>query len=506
MTTDRLQGTGRRLVFGVCLAAGAAYLQPATYNYIVNPMLVTFSATQAAAAPLREVPSIAALLVIFLAAVVAGRFGPRRTVSTAATLLCAGAVVVAAAPNLPVAVLGLAVQAVAATALLVVPLGVIGAAVTTPGARTSAFAVFSMVSPIVFVVLPVIAALLMQQFTWRVVAGLWAVGGLVALVAARLTLDPDPRGAPRAELVTPTLAGLFCVGVVQTVSHISSDGLTSAAVAVRLAIALAAAGLLTLRVQQPGHSLDLDLLRRGGAVLLLVVIGLWCFTQLWYYMTLAYEYVFGLSVVVTALLMAPAQACAALGARAAGPMVKRWGLTTSGVSMLLITGASLGLSVLVRMDSPLWWPVLITCLYSFASVAAGVPMTNAVMDAATSGEEHAASAYRQAAISVGTAVGITVISALVSGVFNASLTQNLHAAGEDSAQSQQIAEDLRAGITTAQEAAAYAVPLDDVATINAAQQVAYLDGMAAHGWAGLVLSVGTAGLFWISRARSHEPA
>ena len=70
---------------------------------------------------------------------------------------------------------------------------------------------------------------------------------------------------------------------------------------------------------------------------------------------------------------------AAGGARYAGWMVGRRGMVRTGVWMLMITGLSLALSILIRTDSPLWWPVLVTCLYSFASVGAGVPLTNALM-------------------------------------------------------------------------------------------------------------------------------
>ena len=498
MSTDRLRGAERRLVLGVCVVAGAAYLQPATYNYLVNPMLVSFSASQGAAAPLREVPSIASLLVIFLAAVLATRFGTRRTVSAAAAGLFVGSIVVAASPSLVVAVVGLSVQAAAATVLLVVPLAVIGAAVASPGARASAFAIFSMISPLVFVLLPVLAAVLMEHATWRVVAGIWALGALAAWIVGRASLPPDQADLPHVELLTPLLAGIACVGVVQTVSHIASDGLLSSSTLVRLGIAGVSLALVGLRLRSPAVSLDVGLLRTRGMVLLLAVIALWCFTQLWYYMTLAYEYVFGLSVVVTALLMVPAQACAAIGARGAGRLVKRFGVSSTGFWLLIATGVSLGLSMLVRLDSPLWWPVLVTCLYSFASVGAGVPMTNALMDSAGPGTENSASAYRQAAISVGTAVGITLISWLVFGVFSASLSANLDAAGQDTALAQQIAADLRTGTTTTTEAAAYAIPLDDVQSINVAQQSAYLDGMAAHGLAGMLLSLGTAALFWAS--------
>ena len=44
----------RRVVLGVSIAAGAAYLQPATLNYLVTPMLATFSARRFSGGHVRE--------------------------------------------------------------------------------------------------------------------------------------------------------------------------------------------------------------------------------------------------------------------------------------------------------------------------------------------------------------------------------------------------------------------------------------------------------------------
>jgi hypothetical protein len=180
-------------------------------------------------------------------------------------------------------------------------------------------------------------------------------------------------------------------------------------------------------------------------------------------------------------------------------MVKRFGLTTPGVVLLIVTGISLALSVFIGVSSPLWWPVVITCLYSFASVAAGVPMTKALMDSATPGGDSGASAYRQAAVGVGTATGIALISALVLTTFTASLSGQLTQAGIDSTQGDEIAVALRTGADVQQTATSYAVPLQEVEQVDTAQKQAYLDGMDAHGWAGAALSLATAGLFWFSR-------
>ncbi len=489
----------RRVVLGVSIAAGAAYLQPATLNYLVTPMLATFSAGDSAAATVRETPSVASLLVIFLAAVMAQRFGPRRVLILGALTLVAGSLMVAVAPAITVAVAGLAIQAMGATVLLVVPLGIIGAAVPGSAERARAFAIFSMVSPVVFVVLPVLTSLLMENRSWRIVAFIWALGGLLAVLSARWALGPDPAARPQIELVTPALAGIVCMGVAQVAAHAD----LSPATAVRMAITVvAAAGLYVSWRRGEPHGLDLAILRRPGFVLMLAVVALWCFTQLWYYMTLAYEYVFGLSVLMAALLMAPAQMAAAGGARFAGWMVGHRGMVRAGVWLLIITGLSLALSIFIRTDSPLWWPVLVTCLYSFASVGAGVPMTNALMDDADDNNETHASAYRQAAIGVGTAVGIAMISAIVFAAFSASLTHQLADAGVDSASSAQIAADLRSGANLQQESSEYAVPLTEVTTIDDAQKRALLDAMDAHGLVGAVLSVATAGLFWWSRRRA----
>lgn len=489
----------RRVVLGVSVAAGAAYLQPATLNYLVSPMLDTFHADESASATLRETPSVACLLVIFLAAVVAQRFGQRRVLVLGAVTLTVGSLLVAAAPVLAVAIAGLAIQAVGATVLLVVPLGIIGAAVPGREQRARAFAIFSMVSPVVFVVLPVLTSWLMENRSWRVVAFTWAIGGVLAVLATRWALGPDRTVRRRVELLTPALAGLMCMGVAQLAAHAQ----VSFALAIRLAVTLAAAAGLWLAMRGRAASLDVQILRRPGFVMMLVVVALWCFTQLWYYMTLAYEYVFGLSVLVTALLMVPAQLAAAGGARFAGWMVGRRGMVTTGVWLLMVTGLSLALSVSIREDAVLWWPVVVTCLYSFAAVGAGVPMTNALMDDAVRDNDTDASAYRQAAIGVGTAIGIAMVSAIVFTVFSASLDRQLSDLGLDSAPAQQIAADLRTGADVQQESSRYAVPVAGVSSIDDAQKKALLDGMDAHGVVGALLSVATAALFWWSRRRSH---
>ena len=160
----------------------------------------------------------------------------------------------------------------------------------------------------------------------------------------------------------------------------------SPATLVRVGAAVVALVVLVVvyrRTHSP--SLSVAALRRRGVLILLVVVAMWCFTQLWYYMTIAYEYVFGLDAFWAAMAMVPAQVCSVLGALLAGRLVVRIGITLSGCLLLVGVGVSMLLCLVVAADSPLWLPILVTGAYSLTSVGAGVPITNAIMDSAPRG-------------------------------------------------------------------------------------------------------------------------
>ncbi|MEZ5114632.1 MAG: MFS transporter [Candidatus Nanopelagicales bacterium] len=502
----RLDHDQRMLVLGVCVAVGATCVIPATYNYVVGPMMATFDSEEGTSSLLRQVPNIASLLVLFVAGVLGAWLGERRTMVIGGVVMAVGNLVVMVAPTYPVVIVGLALEAAGTTVLAVVALSVIGARIHDEGARASAFATFTMVSPAVYLVLPVLAGVLLEMVTWRAVAGIWALAAVAAVVAS-LRLIPAGDGGPRRELLTPLLAGVVCLAVVQAISNMHVDGSVSVATVVRLGVAAVGIALLVWAFRRlPSPSLSLAALRRGGVVLLLVVVALWCFTQLWYYMTLAFEYVFGLNVFWTAMAMVPAQLCAVVGARAAGRMVQRRGITFSGAALLCGTGVSLALAVAVNVDSPLWWAIVVTCLYSMFTVAAGVPLTNAIMDSAPPGEEGSAAAFRSAAINIGLVIGIAIVSSFVYTAFTTSLAGQFDAAGLEPGQAADIAEDLRDGAASEEEAAIYAVPVGRVEEIGRMQQVAMMDGLDAQSWSGAVVSFLSAGAFvWARRRQQRAP-
>lgn len=501
-TREALTEDQRRMLVGVCIVIGAIAVVPSTYDFVINPLVDGLGGSDAEVSLLRQLPSVAAVLVIFLAPVLAARFGSQRLIAVAAVFFTIGCATVATAPTLTFATLGLVLIASASSILAVVVLGMLSATVVSARSRASAFAGFALVAPVVYMAMPVLAGYLLDHTTWRAVATTWVVAGVVMIVTTRRLFAERSRTRRSQGWLIPALAGLTLAALVQTFTALSNASITSPTVIVRAAIALASgAVLIWLHRRTPDPPLPITALRSGGAPMLFVVVIVVPFVNLWYYMTLAYQYVFGYSAMQTALLMVVPQLAGVVGALAARAAIQRRGITITGTTMLGGLAASLLLTLLIGTATSTWLIVLIMCVYAFSSVAAGVAVTNAVMNTAPTGGEADVSSYRGAAIHAGTAIGIVVMSTVVYaaavGSFNASVADS----GLDQQESEQIAEGLRSGETSQQVGSLYAAPASDVAEVDTAQQKAMIDGLHAHGLYGAAFIGFAAAVFAIGRRR-----
>lgn len=134
----------------------------------------------------------------------------------------------------------------------------------------------------------------------------------------------------------------------------------------RLNVAAAALVWAFRRSDQP--SISLAALRRGGMLILLVVVMVVPFVNLWFYLTVGYQYVFGISAARTAVIMIPAQIAGVLGAVVGRKLFQRRGITFTGVVLLLGLAVTLLASTLIVVDSSLWFTILILSGYAFCSV------------------------------------------------------------------------------------------------------------------------------------------
>jgi MFS family permease len=496
---DRAQ---RRLLLGVCVIGGGGTIVPATYNYMLRPMLLGLGADESQYSFLRQIPSIAGVLVIFLAAVLGGRWGARRVITAGCVLFTVGSGMVLLSSTLLVAVLGLVLQNVGMSALFVVALALLSAQISTPDSRATAFSMFAVVGPVVYLVAPLAAGLLIDSTSWRLVAALWGAGGLLMITAARRLLPVDDAERQPAELLTAALAGLVLALAIQTVNAISSNGWSSPSALLRAGGTAAAVTALTIVYRRsPAPSLSLAALRQGGMLVLLAVVVVIPFANLWFYLTIGYQQVFGLGTLQTALVMVPAQLSGIAGAMLAGAALRTWGVTATGTGALVAMAAAVASTWVIWPDSPLVVPVGVMCVFGLASTAVAVPLTNAIMDSAPPGEEGGAAAFRGAAANLGNALGVVVMTSLVFTVVSSSLQDSLRAQGLAGEGAAAIAGSIRDGVSSESVASHYSVPLEDVDAISAEQREAMADGLHALGTTGAVLISGCAGLFLIGRRR-----
>ena len=506
----------RRLVVGVCIVLAAATVSAATFNYVVLPMIDSLDATESQESLLRQLPSIGSLLVIFLAGVVGPRVGPQRFVMFCGLLMASGYTVVSVSPVMPMACVGMLMGSIGQQGLFVVLIGLLSARLSSRDSRATGFAAIAAVSPVVYLIAPIVAGAVVDRGSWRVVIGLWIFLALTATLSASRLLPPDDNiPSERVELWTPALAGFALVSVVQSVNSINAAGLAGTSTLAWFAATVLAVVVLVIlmrRLRQP--SLDITVLRHGGFRLLLVAAMLVPFAGLYYYAMVGMQYVYGQGEFGMSLIMIPAQLTGLFGAWLSGRLIRRRGIRITGTAAMLAMSLALFLTATQTVTQPLVLSVVILCLYTGAKTATNAPMTNAIMNLAAKGAEGSAAAFRGAAGSLGNAVGVAIMSTIVFSTFQSSLTAQLHVSGGDASQVSAIAESLRSGVSKEQAASEYSVPQTEVDSIDDEQKQAMVDAYRTQGVVGGFILLFAAGVFalfregdeprWGRRARSDR--
>lgn len=509
-----LSASERRIVIAVCVISAASMLSSSTINYIVNPMVADLDASESQQALLRQLPSIGSLLVIFVAGAVGLRVGARRFLMGCAAVMTLGYVITMVAPGITVASLGLLIGSIGRQGLVVIAIGLLSSQLSSADARATGFSSVGAVAPSVYLVAPALAGVLVGSVGWRPVLLIWVLGAVgAAWVAARMLPHDPPRATeasaaeeagPR-ELWTPALAGLVLAALIQGFNSVSDAGWGSTQARTWFGLAAAAMVVLAVamrRMAQP--TLDLSMLRSGGMLLLLVVMLLIPFVNLWFYVTVGLQQVYGYSAVETALLMTPAQLAGMAAAAIASRLIKRRGLVFTGAFFLFISSAMLLLCVVQTVSTPVWIPVAIVSVYAGAAVGAGIAVTNAVMNLAPEGKQGDVAAFRGASASLGAALGVVLMTGIVVGTFQTSLTNQLAAAGQDPSQVAEVSASLREGLSTADVSSLYSVPTETVDDVDDEQKQAMVHAYRAQGLAGSAITVVAALLFLLQGRRSRR--
>lgn len=496
-----MSGADRRMLFGVAIATACSVGVFGAYNFVVDPISSDLDATRNQALLLREIPSIGTLAVVFLVGAWGTRWGMKRVIVGSAVVTALGYLIVLVSSSMPLVTVGMLLGSVGKQGIGVVTISLVATRLMNESERASGFAAVGMASPVGYLVIPVVANALLDATNWRVVVALWIALSAAGAAAAFLLLPPDGERSEQGEMWTPALAGLVLVGLVQSVRLVSEAGVTAPRTLVWLAVMLLALVILWRLMTRLAHpTLDLSLLKNGGARLLLIVVVLLPFANLYYYFAVGVQSLYGYSAAETALLMVPCQLAAIAGAWVAGRGMKRLGLRTTGTVMLLALSASLFLTTAQTVTTPVVYPLVVLCLFALACTGGGVVLTNAVMNLSPAGKEGSASSIRSAAGSVGVALGVAMSAAVFFGTTQGTLTQLVADSGGDITTAEEIVSAVRDSTVTAEQiASTYSLPVDVVTSYESELLESRVAGYRAQGLLGGCIGLIATLVFFFNR-------
>ncbi len=405
----------RRVTVTVAVIVGLTLLVTTGLTFLAEPMAEDLSLTDDAVEGALVAPTIASLLVVFVAGRAGDRIGQRRTIVVAGAVFTIGAVVLATAQAEPGVGIGLALCGAGAIVIQVVALSLLQHVAPDGRAHVAAFTTFGMVFPIAFLVLPIATALMLAVVNWRWVPVTWAACGVVMMVMARVLLERSEPCSSSGEWASPILAGVALMAGTRALDQLDADPVDGRELLILGAVCVVAtvACLVVMRTAtHPGFSLRPIL----GTMMRPLMIGVAVVTliQILTYVSIAMEYLYEMTPFEVSLAIAPAQVGAVVGAKVvAGRLTERWGFGPAGRGLLLVTGLVMLLLVFMEPGTPPWYLVFVSTLFSLTGMAALTVLNLDIMGRAPADSTGAVSAFRTAASSVGSAVSMAVLGAVV---------------------------------------------------------------------------------------------
>ena len=500
----------RRTLVGAALALLGAFVFLASWGSAVLHIQRGFGAGPDGEMLLRQLPDIAALLLVPSI----GAFGPRmstfRLTVFAAVGMGVGSVLMVLAPSLAVLVAGMCVVSAGRATIGVLAVAAVGSVVQGDTRRAKAFALLGAVPPIAFITVPLLAGWLVDLGGWRLVGVIWLASAALVIAAAGLLRSTDKPSdtAPRKEPWTPIVAGITLVGLVQWVSACSTDGAFTRLAGAWLAVTVVAAAVwFALARALTDPSLDGRMLRAPGLMPVLLVIMVSQCGELWFYVGALVHFAYRYSALQTALWLLPAQLCSLLGPWVAGRLVPRLGISKSGTLLMAVFTVSMFASCTVTLDTPVWVPVVMLSLASVGEYGSGVALTQTVMQCAPEGGSRQISSYRSAFSSIGNALTLLLVAFSVRGTMGDSMRAKAEAEGLPREKVEALVKAVRANRPSAE--VGHTIGLDDegVADLREVRRGIILEGFRAHGAvSGAVLALATVGFWWVRRDASASKA
>lgn len=436
-----MTATQRRITLAICISVGLTFLISAGLTFLVEPMSEDLGLDDGAVEAVLAIPSIASLIVIFIAGQIGDRLGHRRTLLLFSIVFIVGSGLLAAAPGAVVALIGLALCGAAATAIQIVALALLQKSVPDGPAHVSAFTTFGMIYPLAYLTFPVLTAGILDIAAWRVIPLIWAIAGMViALVVALMVQRADER-SPIGEWLTPLLAGLALAAGVRFLDSIGRKGLLTPVTLIGLVLAAITLTAFLARFRAVSNSsFSFGPIRGAMSRTLLLGITIVSIVGTLTYVILALEFMYGMSPLQASLAVIPAQAGAVVGAKLiGGATIRRWGVHRAGRRMTLALALSVLPLLAMQAGTPSWYLVVCATLFNSTALAAITVLNTDFMSRAPLGQTGPMSSFRGAASSIGSGLGVVILGTSVISAVNMSAGSG----GVTAQQAEQIAAGLR---------------------------------------------------------------
>ena len=405
----------RRVTIAICISVGLTFLLSAGLTFLINPMSEDLGLGSGEIELILAIPSIASLIVIFIAGQTGDQLGHRRSILRFTALFVAGSVMVAAAQSAIAVAMGLALVGAGATAIQIISVGLLQKTVPDGKAHVSAFTTFGMIYPLTFLVFPVLTAGLLNIAVWRLIPALWAGAGLLIAAVVALMLEREERKHRLGEWLTPLLAGFALAALVRFLDSIGRKGMFTPATFLGFAIFVIAAIAFSARyATTTNSSFSFAPLRDSMLRVLLLGVVLVALVGTLTYIILSFEYLYGMSPLQAALAVMPAQAGAVLGAKVlAGRAIQRWGIGNAARHLTFALAFAALTLVAMQATTPSWYLILSATVLSTAALAAITVLNTHVMSLAPAENAGPYSSFRGAASSIGAGLGVVVLGTSV---------------------------------------------------------------------------------------------
>ncbi|MEV0095965.1 MFS transporter [Streptomyces sp. NPDC050738] len=363
------------------------------------------------------------------------RFGRRRMLVTGLAIFLAGSVVGAFATSVEPVIAARAFMGVGAALIMPLALSVVPT-MFTPEEQPKAMGVITAASGIGMPLGPIIGGWLLNHFWWGSIFVINVPMAAIGIVACVLLL-PETRdpSAPKVDLLSTALTttGLAALifGIIEASERSWGDALVVSMLAASVVL-IAALVVRERRMVRP--MLDLELLTHRPFLLntLAATLTMFVLSGLMFVLTPYLSAVLGNDAFGTGLRMLPMMAGLFVAAKAAGPLLQRFGarVVISGGLLVLAAGVLIGSTT--GVDDGYGFTALWLTVTGFGFGFAMVPAMTAAIGALPRDQAGSGSGLLSTVRQTGAALGVALLGSLIAGVYTGRLPGGAPEAAKDS--------------------------------------------------------------------------